>query len=133
VSVILPTSQRSIAAAEKITKTVPIIGRMVDDPVVSGMAQSLARPAGNVTGIYSMSEELNSKRLALLKEAVPSLRGVGVLLRSDFPNKDFAAHDWQVGVETPRQLDFELVALDARTAEGLTAAFEQAEKATREE
>ena len=54
-------------------KTVPIIGRMVDDPVADGMAQSLARPAGNVTGIYTMTEELNPKRLSLLKEAVPSV------------------------------------------------------------
>jgi putative tryptophan/tyrosine transport system substrate-binding protein len=128
VNIILATSQPSIAAAEKVTKTVPIIGRMVDDPVVSGMAQSLGRPGGNVTGIYSMAEELNPKRLALLKEAVPSLRSVGVLLRSDFPSRDIAAHDWQVGVEAARQLDLELVPLDARTAEGLTSAFGQAEK-----
>jgi putative tryptophan/tyrosine transport system substrate-binding protein len=128
VSVILATSQPSIAAAEKVTKTVPIIGRMVDDPVVSGMAQSLGRPGGNVTGIYSMAEELNPKRLALLKDAVPSLRSVGVLLRSDFPSKDIAAHDWQVGAEAARQLGLELVPLDARTSEGITSAFEQAEK-----
>jgi putative tryptophan/tyrosine transport system substrate-binding protein len=130
VSVILATSQPSIAAAEKVTKTVPIIGRMVDDPVVSGMAQSLGQPGGNVTGIYSMAEELNPKRLALLKDAVPSLRSVGVLLRSDFPSRDIAAHDWQVGGEAARQLGIELVPLDARTAEGLSSAFEQAEKSS---
>lgn len=44
VNVILATSQPSIAAAWRVTKSVPVIGRMVDDPVTDGMAQSLARP-----------------------------------------------------------------------------------------
>ena len=70
-------------------KTVPVIGRMVDDPVVDGMARSLARPGGNVTGIYTMTEEMNPKRLALLKEAVPSMHRVGVLMRQDFPSAKY--------------------------------------------
>jgi putative ABC transport system substrate-binding protein len=70
VAIIVATSQPSIAAAWRVTKSVPVIGRMVDDPVVDGMARSLARPGGNITGIYTMTEEMNSKRLALLKEAV---------------------------------------------------------------
>ena len=41
---------------------------------------------GNITGIYTMTEEMNPKRLDLLKEVVPSIRRVGVLLREDFPN-----------------------------------------------
>jgi hypothetical protein len=84
VSVIVATSQPSIAAAWRVTKSVPVIGRMVDDPVTDGMAQSLARPDGDVTGVYTMTEEMNPKRLALLKEAAPSVRRVGVLLRRDF-------------------------------------------------
>ena len=71
VTIILATSQPSIAAAARVTKAVPVIGRVVDDPVADGMAQSLARPGGNITGIYTMTEELNAKRLSLLKEAVP--------------------------------------------------------------
>jgi putative ABC transport system substrate-binding protein len=70
VSIIVATSQPSIAAAWHVTKTVPVIGRMVDDPVTDGMARSLARPGGNITGVYTMTEEMNPKRLALLKEAV---------------------------------------------------------------
>jgi putative tryptophan/tyrosine transport system substrate-binding protein len=62
VSVILATSQPSIAAAWRVTKSVPVIGRMMDDPVMDGMAQSLARPGGNVTGVYTMTEEMNPKR-----------------------------------------------------------------------
>ena len=64
-NVILATSQPSIAAAWRVTKSVPVIGRMVDDPVTDGMAQSLARPGGNVTGVYTMTEEMNPKRGAV--------------------------------------------------------------------
>ena len=126
VSIILATSQPSIAAAARVTKTVPVIGRMVDDPVAGGFARSLGRPGGNVSGIYAMTEEMNPKRLGLLKEVVPSIRHVGVLLRSDFPSRQIAAHDWQVAVEGAGQLDLELVALDAHTQDDLRAAFDQA-------
>lgn len=126
VNVILATSQPSIAAAWRVTKSVPVIGRMVDDPVAGGMAQSLARPGGNVTGVYTMTEEMNPKRLALLKEVSPAVRRVGVLLRSDFPSESIAKHDWQDGESAARQLELELFALNVRTTDEITAAFDQA-------
>ena len=98
VRIIVATSQPSIIAAARVTKGVPIIGRMVDDPVTTGLGRSLARPGGNITGIYTMTEEMNPKRLDLLKEVVPSIRRVGVLLRDDFPNVEDAEHSWQVTV-----------------------------------
>ena len=125
VSIILATSQPSIIAAARVTKTVPVIGRMVDDPVADGMAQSLARPAGNVTGIYTMTEELNPKRLSLLKEAVPSVRRVGVLLRRDFPDIATADHDWRVAETAALQLGVQLIGLDADFISKIEAAFEQ--------
>jgi putative tryptophan/tyrosine transport system substrate-binding protein len=123
VRVIVATSQPSIAAAAGVTKTVPVIGRMNDDPVADGMASSLARPGGNITGIYAMTEELNAKRLSLLKEAVPSLRRVGVLLQPDWSN---AQHDWQVALAAARRLDLDLLALNVRSGEDIAAAFAQA-------
>jgi ABC-type uncharacterized transport system substrate-binding protein len=123
VRVIVATSQPSIVAASRVTEHVPVIGRMNDDPVVNGMARSLARPGGNVTGIYAMTEELNSKRLSLLKEAVPSLRRVGVLLQPKWSN---AEHDWEVALAAARRLELDLVALNVRSAEDITAAFDQA-------
>ena len=126
VSIILATSQPSIAAAWRITKSVPVIGRMVDDPVTDGMAQSLARPGGNVTGIYTMTEEMNPKRLALLKEVAPSTHRVGVLLRQDFPNASIADRDWQTAESTAHQLELELLAFNVRTADEITAAFDEA-------
>ena len=125
VSIILATSQPSIIAAARVTKTVPVIGRMVDDPVAGGMAQSLARPGGNITGIYTMTEELNPKRLSLLKEAVPTIRRVGVLLRRDFPNVATADHDWQVAEAAARRLELQLITLNAGSMDELKAAFGQ--------
>jgi len=123
VSVIVATSQPSIAAAKRVTKSVPVIGRMNDDPVANGMAQSLSRPGANITGIYAMTEELNPKRLALLREVAPSVRRVGVLLREDWPN---AKNAWRVALAAARSLGVELVALNARSADDLKAAFEKA-------
>jgi putative tryptophan/tyrosine transport system substrate-binding protein len=123
VRLILATSQPSVAAAAGITKTVPIIGRLNDDPVENGMAKSLARPGGNVSGIYSLAEELTPKRLSLLKEVVPSALRVGVLLRDDWPN---AKQDWQTGEGAAKQLGLELVPLNARSAGDLAAALSEA-------
>jgi len=125
VNVILATSQPSIAAAWRVTKSVPVIGRMVDDPVTDGMAQSLAQPGGNVTGVYTMTEEMNPKRLALLKEVAPAARRVG-LLRQDFPSEGIAKRDWQNEELAAHQLELELFALNVRTADEVTTAFDQA-------
>ncbi|HEY2247146.1 MAG TPA: ABC transporter substrate-binding protein, partial [Bradyrhizobium sp.] len=70
-------------------------------------------------------EELNPKRLSLLKEAVPSMRRVGVLLRRDFPNVATADHDWQVVEAAARQLELKLVRLDTGSTDEINAAFEQ--------
>jgi len=128
VAVVVATSQPSIAAAGRVTKRIPVIGRMVDDPVADGMAQSLARPGGNITGVYTMTEEMNPKRLELLKEAVPSLGRVGVLMRHDFPSASIARRDWKTAEAAAHRLAVELVALDVTTAERIASAFEGTSK-----
>jgi len=55
-----------------------------DDPVATGLVDSLARPGGNVTGLTRLTQELNGKRLELLKEVVPTTSRVGVLLVAGF-------------------------------------------------
>lgn len=69
--------------AAQATKTLPIVFVLGFDPVGFGLVQSLARPGGNVTGFSVLNYELNGKRLALFKEALPSLRSVGVLYREN--------------------------------------------------
>jgi putative ABC transport system substrate-binding protein len=59
-------------AAKRASTTIPLVMTNVGDPVTSGLIASLARPGGNVTGLSSLSPELNTKRLEVLKDAVPS-------------------------------------------------------------
>ena len=65
-------------AAKRATTTIPIVMASAGDPVAAGLVASLARPGGNVTGFSSLSE-VNTKRLELLKDAVPKLARVGLL------------------------------------------------------
>src|SRR5262245_22529559 len=70
---------QSAAAAKKATTTIPIVIASAADPVSSGLVASLARPGGNVTGNSSLNPELNTKRLEVLKDAVPNLVRVGFM------------------------------------------------------
>ena len=66
-------------AAKRATTTLPIVMTSTGDPVGPGLVASLARPGGNVTGNASLSPELNTKRLEVLKDVVPKLARVGYL------------------------------------------------------
>jgi ABC-type uncharacterized transport system substrate-binding protein len=79
VDLIMVTSTSSALAAKKATSTIPIVMTNVADPVAAGLVVSLARPGGNVTGLSALSPELNTKRLEILKDAVPTLARVGLL------------------------------------------------------
>ena len=69
----------SALAAKSATTTIPIVVAAVNDPVGVGLVTNLARPGGNVTGFASLSYELNTKRLEILKDAVTKLARVGLL------------------------------------------------------
>ena len=71
-------------AARKVTTTIPIVVASGIDLVAAGLATSLARPGGNVTGLSILGPELITKRLEILKEIVPRLTRVGVLMRKGF-------------------------------------------------
>jgi ABC-type uncharacterized transport system substrate-binding protein len=79
VDLIVASSGPPALAAKKATTTIPIVMVSVGDPVAQGLVASLARPGGNVTGLSSLSFELNTKRLEILKDAVPKLARVGLL------------------------------------------------------
>ena len=78
VDLILASGAGSVSAAKSATTTIPIVMVNTVDPVAAGFVASLARPGGNVTGLAS-PESLGTKRLELLKDAVPKLDRVGVL------------------------------------------------------
>jgi putative ABC transport system substrate-binding protein len=113
-------------AAKSATTTIPIVMTNVGDPVTPGLVASLARPGGNITGLSSLSPELNTKRLEILKDAVPRLGRVGLLRLS-------------AGVETGVQLkELRAAALALKLkleeiqtqsdAKGLESAFQSAKQ-----
>jgi putative tryptophan/tyrosine transport system substrate-binding protein len=79
VDVIVGATMASALAAKSATTTIPIVMGNVSDPVGAGLVTSLARPGGNVTGNSALNPELNTKRLEILKDAVPKLARVGLL------------------------------------------------------
>jgi putative tryptophan/tyrosine transport system substrate-binding protein len=79
VDVIVGATTTSALAAKSATTTIPIVMGNVSDPVTTGLIASLAQPGGNVTGNSALNPELNTKRLEILKDAVPKLARVGLL------------------------------------------------------
>ncbi len=79
VDLILVSGTTPALAAKSATTTIPIVMTNPADPVALGLVASLARPGGNVTGFASLSNELITKRLEILKDAIPKLARVGVL------------------------------------------------------
>jgi ABC-type uncharacterized transport system substrate-binding protein len=79
VDLVLAMGQQAASAAKKATASIPIVMATPGSPVASGLVASLAQPGGNVTGLSSLAAELNSKRLEILKDAVPKLAQVAVL------------------------------------------------------
>src|SRR5262245_50122991 len=79
VDLIVTTGDGPTFGAKKATTTIPIVMTTSSDPVAQGLVASLARPGGNVTGLSSLAADLNTKRLEILKDAVPKLTRVALL------------------------------------------------------
>ncbi|HEY6600665.1 MAG TPA: ABC transporter substrate-binding protein [Xanthobacteraceae bacterium] len=79
VDVIVATFTPCALAAKQATTTIPIVMAAVADPISAGLAQSLARPGGNITGFSNMAAETAGKSVELLRDMLPSLRRVAVL------------------------------------------------------
>jgi putative ABC transport system substrate-binding protein len=79
VDVLLVSNFRAIRAAKQATQTIPVVIVTTQDPVETGIIDSLARPGGNITGLTRLTRDLSGKRLGLLKESVPKTSRVGIL------------------------------------------------------
>jgi putative ABC transport system substrate-binding protein len=82
VDLIVVRATPTTLVAKSATTTIPIVMAASADPVGAGLVASLAQPGGNVTGLSSLTVELNTKRLEILKDAVPKLARVGLLVGS---------------------------------------------------
>jgi putative ABC transport system substrate-binding protein len=79
VDVIVTAGTSAVAAAKKATKTVPIVFAAAGDPARTGLVKTLAHPGGNVTGLSNGQTDLAGKRLQLLRQAVPSMKKLGII------------------------------------------------------
>jgi putative tryptophan/tyrosine transport system substrate-binding protein len=128
VDLIVVTSGPSGSAAKKATTSIPIVIANAGDPVGEGLVASLARPGGNVTGFSSMSFELATKRLEILKDAVPKLARVGLLR---LPGGGGISIDLQLKELGAAALALKLKLEEIRTQpdpEGLESAFQTAKQ-----
>jgi putative ABC transport system substrate-binding protein len=102
----------AIEVASKATSTIPIVIVLSGDPVKIGVAASLSRPGGNVTGTSSISQELSGKRLELLKEIVPGLRRLAVILYPESAAEVRSLRNYEAAART---LNLEVVPVEFRT------------------
>jgi ABC-type uncharacterized transport system substrate-binding protein len=121
VDVIVTSATPLVAAAKQATSVIPIVFAAAGDPVGTGLVASLARPGGNVTGLSVQTPDLAGKRLELLREVIPGLRRVAMLI-----NVGNAASVLELGEvqSTAHTLGFELIALEIRRGEDIVPAFE---------
>ncbi len=127
VDLIVVAGTPSALAAKKATTTIPIVMATAGDPVGAGLVASLARPGGNVTGLSSLATELNTKRLEILKDAVPKLARVGLLR----PPGGGVGSDLQLKELRPAALALKLKLEEIETqldAKGLESAFQTAKQ-----
>jgi putative ABC transport system substrate-binding protein len=119
VDVIVTHGAASISAM-KATSVVPIVFAASGDPVGIGLVASLARPGGNLTGLSLQSPDLAGKRLELLREVVPGLRRLAILVPG--PQAKVEAHEVQTSART--LFGFETSVIEVKRAEEITPAFD---------
>ena len=127
VDLIMATGTPYALGAKSATTTIPIVMLSAGDPVAAGLVASLARPGGNVTGLSALGTDLNTKRLEILKDAVPKLARVGLLrppgasIGRDLQLKDLRA--------AAQALKLKLEEIDAQPdSKGLERAFQTAKQ-----
>jgi putative ABC transport system substrate-binding protein len=119
-NVIVALTTPGALAAKKATSTIPIVSGPTGDPVGTGIVASLARPGGNVTGLTQMSPGLTAKRLELLKQAVPGISRVSVLVNLSDPIATPQVREMDA---LARSLGVQLRVRDVRNPEHLPGAF----------
>jgi putative tryptophan/tyrosine transport system substrate-binding protein len=111
----------AVVAAKEATSVIPIVFPVAADPVGSGLVASLARPGGNVTGLSVQFTDLAGKRVELLREVVPGLRRLAIMVNVDDPG---AVQDMREVQAKASTLGLDVVTLEIRRAEDIAPAFE---------
>jgi putative ABC transport system substrate-binding protein len=121
VDVIHVTGAAQAARVQQVTRTIPIVAVSVG-LVPAGVATSLARPGGNVTGIQTLGVQLAGKHLSLLKEVIPDFSRAGILKSDDYDPGNFAAFI-QEAEASAKALKVQLQVPTVRGAGEFAAAF----------
>jgi len=122
---VLPTIS-TLRAAKQATNTIPVIMVTQADPVALGLIDSLAHPGGNFTGITTLQRDLGGKRLELLKETIPKMSKIGILLATDEPVALIGFKDYEVAAHT---LKLQIQSLGVRSSNpDLDGTFREANK-----
>jgi putative ABC transport system substrate-binding protein len=120
VDVIVATGFPAASAAKQGAKAIPIVVIGAGDIVGTGLAASLARPGGNLTGISELAAELSTKRLELLKEALPKTRRVAMLWNA---GDNAMTHRYRAAAAAAEALGLTVQALGVRDAKDFEEAF----------
>jgi putative ABC transport system substrate-binding protein len=113
---IIATAGVGTPAAKNATSTIPVVFAAATDPVGTGLVESLARPGGNITGVTNLSEDLDGKRLELLKEAVPKLSRLAHLWNPNSPKSELRS--------TAQGLGLKLQTLEVGSSDEFDGAFQ---------
>lgn len=120
VDVIVTAGTPATLAVKKATTTVPIVMIAVGDPVGTGVVPSLGRPGGNITGLTSISPELDGKRLELLREVIPGISHIALLWNSASPLQVVGERRTQAAAAA---LHIKVLSLGVRNEAGLEKAI----------
>jgi putative ABC transport system substrate-binding protein len=121
VDAILTIGTPATLAAKQATSVVPVVFVAVNDPVALGVVASLARPGGNVTGLSNQQHDVAGKRLEFLREVVPGLRRLAILMNPANTGGVLEMKDVQILADT---IGLETVTLQIRQAEEIGPALE---------
>ena len=120
VDVIVAFDNEAIAAAQKGTRTLPIVMINASNPIAAGYAQSLARPGGNMTG-FAGRAELPAKELEFLREIAPKLKRILLLFDAREPASTAWRAEARIGA---KKFKFTLIERDVTNADGITRVFD---------
>ena len=120
--VVVAAGPQPLRAFKQATVSVPIVMAIISDPVEEGLVASLAHPGGNLTGLAFQNQELTTKRLELLKEAIPKVSRIAVLWDSTFG----VTSGYKQAETAARALQLRLQLLAIRGSADLESAFNSA-------
>jgi putative ABC transport system substrate-binding protein len=123
VDVLVTHGTPGAVAVKKATSTIPIVAIGASDPVNAGLASSLHRPGGNLTGLAFFFADICAKRVELMKEAIPEITRMAVLIN---PNNETFRMAVTAMEKTAHSLGVNLISVQARTREEIAAAVEAA-------